>query len=686
MIRDLSLSSPNPKIGRSAKEQGMARDLTTLPDGKICDFIDQKIRNDTPEEYVRQNIERRLVLELGYSPDQIAVEFAIKVGSTRVRADLAIFDEGLPHSQDNIRIIIECKRDSVEPTSHKDGVEQLKSYMSACANAEWGMWTNGRFKAVFRKTVAEGRVEWTEPNDIPFRHGDPEETDRPRREHLIKATDDNMLFSFKICHNHIYVTDGLQKQPAFFELLKVIFCKIHDERNVPHPLNFYATSREKASNDGRLTVARRIGKIFESVKTRYPAIFDPLDAMKLQARSLAYIVGELQRYSFLETHIDVKGKAYEELVGANLRGDRGEFFTPRNVQRMMIRMLDIKPDDLILDPACGTGGFLVIAMNLVIERLRLETEASGIDSDTIRTALAEKIREIASQCFFGIDINPDLVKATKMNMVMNNDGSGNIFRSDSLLHPHQWTDRFRKSFAKALQIDPSHLRGPENLCLFDVIATNPPFGSKLPIKDRETLSQYELAHVWEKTSRGWAPTDRLQGSVPPEILFIERCWQFLKPGGRMGIVLPDAILGAPGLRYVREWILTRCRVIASVDLHPDTFQPRNGTQTSVLILQRKTEEELIREQRQGQISDYQIFMAQVRAIGHDKRGNTVYKRNEDGEILLIPSDVDKASVLEWTASGGAVSRPLRRVKILDDDTPLIAEDFVTWKKQAVIGW
>ena len=544
----------------------------------------KKLETTRRKSNVRQNIERRLVLELGYKPEQIAVEFPIKIGSRRVRVDLVVFPEGAAHEQDNAKIIIECKRDSVQPKNQKDGVEQLKSYMSSCPNAEWGMWTNGRYKAVYRRVFTAGGIEWEEPNDIPSKDGDAAEVDRPERKQLKQATDDNLLFTFKICHNHIYVTDGLQKQPAFFELLKVIFCKIFDERNVPKPLEFYATAKEKTSNDGRLTVANRIGKIFKSVKAQYPTIFDKNDEIKLQPRSLAYIVGELQRYSLLKTNIDVKGKAYEELVGANLRGDRGEFFTPRNVQAMAIRMLDIKEGEKVLDPACGTGGFLVIAMNEMADRLKTAMGQEADSDETFQILLREKIKELAQECFYGIDINPDLVKATKMNMVMNNDGSGNIMRQDALLHPHQWEDSFRKDFAKALQIDPKQIRGPEDIGLFDVIATNPPFGSKLPIKDQETLSQYKLGHVWRDKGNGLEPTGELQGSQPPEILFIERCWQFLKPGGRLAIVLPDGILGNPKLDYVRHWILTYCRVVASVDMHPDTFQPRNGTQTSVLVL------------------------------------------------------------------------------------------------------
>ena len=529
-------------------------------------------------------------------------------------------------------------------------------------------------------------IVWEQPNDIPAASGDFDEIDRPSRDALKYATDDNLLFSFRTCHNHIYVTDGLQKQPAFFELLKVIFCKILDERSFPRPLAFYATTKEKSSQDGRLTVTNRMEAIFSKVKSRYPAIFHPDDRIGLQPRSLSYVVGELQRYSFLETNIDVKGKAYEELVGANLRGDRGEFFTPRNVQRMAIRMLNIGVDDRILDPACGTGGFLVIAMNQVIEQLRIQARLGTDPSPAMLEAINQRIQEIASQNFFGVDINPDLVKATKMNMVMNNDGAGNVFRQDSLLHPFQWESQFRNMFADSLGASPKSLRSPDRLGYFDVIATNPPFGSRLPIRDRETLSQFELGHVWVERNGRLVPGDQIVGSAPPEILFIERCWQFLKPGGRMAIVLPDSILGAPSLAYVRRWILDNCRLVASVDLHPDTFQPRNGTQTSVLILQRKTAADRARELRQGGVDDYEIFMAQVHAIGHDKRGNTVYRRNQDGEELLFPVTRDNVLQLDRTASGDVSVRPQPKQRVRADDTPQIAQEFLAWKAEAILGW
>ena len=658
--------------------------LPQVPEGKIVDYIDGTYRKDTPEEYVRQNLERRLVLELGYDRENIEVEFPIAMGSSRKRLDIVVFAPGDPHTQENIRVIVECKSEKVNRSDASNGVGQLKSYMAACPNAEWGMWSNGKQKQVFRKVTEAGKVDWEEPNDIPSADGSVEDVDRPKRETLTKSTGDNLLFSFKTCHDHIFVTDGLQKQPAFFELLKVIFCKITDERNIGEPLEFYASAKEKLSGDGQLTVKNRIAKIFKRVVQQYPQLFEPNDEIKLQPRSLAYIVGELQRYSFLDTDIDVKGKAYEEIVGANLRGDRGEFFTPRNIQKMAITMLDIKLGERVLDPSVGTGGFLVIAMNHMIEQLK--QKARGLNTDAQRQALNEKIKATAEQCFFGIDINPDLVKATKMNMVMNNDGAGNIFRQDSLLHPHVWELEFKRGLARALGIESGDLRNAADLGHMDVIATNPPFGSKLPIVDRETLEQYDLAHEWatdEATGRLYRK-DSLFSSRPPEILFIERCYNFLKPGGRMAIVLPDGILGNPDLYYVRFWILERFRLIASLDLHPDTFQPRNGTQTSILILQKKTEEERTREARQGKWSDYEIFMAELEACGHDKRGNTIYRRTDEGDEIWVDDELPVE--VTTTSDGHVFERPTPKRKIIDDDCDDVASEFLAWKSRAVLGW
>ena len=668
--------------------------IISIPDGKICDYIDGKFRNDTPEEYVRQTIEKRLIKEHKYSPSQVRIEYALQLGSRKPRADIVVFDkECTDFKQENIRIIIECKKETVEARNAKEGIDQLKSYMSACSNCEWGMWTNGKQKEVFRKYKNDkGQICFMEYNDIPSADGDLDDINRPKRNSLKNAYDDNLLFVFKTCHNHIHVNDGLQKQPAFFELLKVIFCKIQDERNISAPLEFYTTSEERSNPDGQLTVKKRISKIFEDVKKKYGKIFDSNDEIKLSPRSLAYIVSELQKYSLLKTNIDIKGKAYEEIVGANLRGDRGEFFTPRNVMKMTVEMINPQIDEKVLDSSCGTGGFLVTAMTHVISQLesefskQIELPREKWDSDSNK-AFLDRISEMAASNFFGFDINPDLVKATKMNMVMNNDGSGNILQTNSLLPPHEWTDEFRTKLAEALGIKKEEIRNHTTLGYFDVIVTNPPFGSKIPIKDKNILEQFELAHIWEcnKETNVWTMTERLQSSVPPEILFIERCTQLLVPGGRMGIVLPDSILGSPGLGYIREWLIKNHRIVASIDLHADTFQPRNGTQTSVLFLQKKTQEQKDKEEKSGTMADYNIFMAMVEKIGHDKRGTPIFKRDKEGNEILIP-EKNNTFVMDQTADGNTTFAQMRKTKIEDDQTLDVPAIFAEWKNQEGLTW
>ena len=647
------------------------QDILLIPDGKICDYIDGKFRNDTPEEYVRQTIEKRLVNEHKYLPSQIKIEYTLQVGSRKPRVDIIVWDrKTVEQNQGNAKLIIECKRETVDANNSKDGIGQLKSYMSVCPNCEWGMWTNSIQKYVFRKIVEEnGNIDFIEYNDIPSSDGNLDEVNRPSRKSLKNASDDNLLFVFKTCHNHIYVNDGLQKQPAFFELLKVIFCKIEDERNIPNPLDFYTTSEERSNPDGQLTVQKRISKIFQRVKKRHGKIFDANDEIKLTPRSLAYIVSELQRYSLLNTNVDIKGKAYEEIVGANLRGDRGEFFTPRNIMKMTVEMINPKINERVADTSCGTGGFIVTAMTHVTNEIEksiiseLGVQKQDWNADIVRT-FQDKLSEVAGTYFFGFDINPDLAKATKMNMVMNNDGSGNIFQTNSLLPPHEWTDDFKTRLSEVLGIQKSSIRNYKTIEFFDVIVTNPPFGSKIPIKDKNILEQFELAHIWEKNNGTWVMTNRLQSSVPPEILFIERCTQFLLPNGRLGIVLPDSILGAPGLTYIREWLIQNHRIIASIDLHEDTFQPRNGTQTSVLILQKKTEKE-----KKSKLVDYNIFMTMVEKVGHDKRGNPIFKRDAEGNELLIPDKNNE-----------------RKIKIEDDQTLDIPKIFSEWKKHEGLSW
>lgn len=668
--------------------------IISIPEGKLRDYIDGTIRDDTPEEYVRQTVEKRLINEHKYLKEQIKIEYGVQMGSGKKRADIVIFPKGTTEEQmkdqDNVWLVIECKKEAVKPTDKKHGVEQMKSYMAACGNCEWGMWTNGMHKEVWRRVRNEhGKYIYEEFNDIPSADGTIDENERPNRNTLIKAYDDNLLFTFKTCHNIIYVNEGLQKQPAFFEFLKIIFCKIHDERKLLEPIEFFTTSKERNYKDGQASVYKRVSKIFENVKKRHGQIFDKNDEIKLAPRTVTYLVAELQKYALLTTNIDIKGKAYEEIVGANLRGDRGEFFTPRNVMKMAVAMINPKENERVLDSSCGTGGFVVTAMTSVINSLRERMEKQYGEEEAwnadIRKAFNDKISEIASENYFGFDINPDLVKATKMNMVMNNDGSGNILQLDTLLPPQEWEEETKKKLAKALGISASELRNHKSLAHFDIILTNPPFGSKIPIKDQQILEQFDIAHIWSKDENGnWYKTDRLQSSVPPEQLFIERVIQLLKEGGRTAIVLPDSILGAPGLEYIRYWLIKNTKIIASIDLHADAFQPGNGTQCSILFLQKKTKEEIAEEEKSRQMIDYDIFMTMIDHIGHDKRGSKIFKRDEKGNIVMV--EVEEF-VKEKDADGNLIVRKeVTQEKIVNDQTIHVANVFTKWKTQQGIAW
>jgi type I restriction enzyme M protein len=635
-----------------------------IQQGKVLDFIDGKTqRPETPEEYVRQEIAKSLVREYRYEKASIEVEFTIRVGSRKPRADLVIFPVGAAHTQEGALIIVECKASTVKSADKKDGVGQLQSYMAASPNVSYGMWTNGIERFCYRRIVKGGTVSTEEVPDLPvFGRGD-EEQDRPRFDQLKPATSDALLFAFRRCHNYIAGNQGLQKPQAFWELLKLIFCKIHDERQNDE-VQFFTAANERHGVNGPLKVQKRIEALFTQVKADYPTIFRQSESIELKPVVLAYLVTQLQMYSLLESDIDVKGRAYEEIVGSNLRGDRGEFFTPRNVCQMAVAMLDPSEKELILDPACGTGGFLITAMNHVIEKIRTaEMTKWGNNVKRAEDAAQGRIRKFAEKYIVGMDFNPELVKASKMNMVMNNDGAGGLFQANSLESPVMWDpDLFERNIV-------GHV---------DILFTNPPFGSKIPVTDTAILEKYDLGHTWsyDKAADRWIKTDAVQKSQPPEILFIERCIKFLKPGsGRAAIVLPDGILGSPGLGYVREWILRNTRVLASIDLHPDTFQPDVSIQTSILVLERKSAELIAVEAASGRINDYSVFMAVASHIGHDKRGNKNYVRDRKGnEVIEIAEELVK----EWDGDTPTYQRQTTSRKVIDDNTQQIAQEFRRW--------
>ena len=632
-----------------------------IPAGKIRCFITGELRSDTPEENVRQRIARSLVEEYSYPKEDIGLEFRINIGRAKKRVDIAIFAHGEQHTQENIIIIAETKRDEIKPTDRDNGVEQLKSYLAACPNAKWGLWIGSELQT-YEMVIEAGERRSIEVADFP-----PYGKTQPPRitfNQLIPA--EGLRDVFKRCHNYIYANQGLPKDQAFHELLKLIFCKVHDEQTTENEMLFDVASDERRSEVGQRRLRKRIDELFNEVIERYPYIFEPNDRVRLDNRVLAYIVSELRRYSLLQTTTDVKGEAYQEIVRANLRGARGEFFTPPNVCQMAAEVvfstypknqwLSLK----VLDPACGTGGFLRAVMNLwrlyIFEQEKHKWKLDHIALEKTAT----RLKEHCDRNLFGIDINPDLVRAAQMNLVMHGDGSTNVFQANSLLPPGEWRNDVKAKI---------------QLGMFDVVLTNPPFGTGpgLAVDDPHILDQFELTRFEANSPRA---------SMPPEQLFIERCYQFLKPGGLLAIVLPDSILSNPGLVFIRHGILKRCRVIASIDLPVETFLAfgGTGTQTSVLVLQKKTEEEMRLEEAAGRIQDYGVFMTLCHTMGYDRRGNDLWLRTSEGEIIEQEATIP---VITRTPEGIVMYEPKRELRRLrDDDVSQVARLFQQWWQQS----
>lgn len=648
-------------------EQANKPTAIIVQQGKVLDFVDGVTqRSETPEEHVRQEISKSLVREYKYPKSDIEVEYTVQIGTRKPRADIVIFLAGKPHTQAHASLIVECKAPTVKSTDKDNGVGQLKSYLDACPNTRFGMWINGIERICFRRVEADGQRFWEEVPDLPRYGKEDELDDRPAIHQIEAAKSDALLFAFRRCHNFIAGNQGLQKSQAFWELLKLIFCKIEDENG--DEIQFYAAASERRNLNGAMKVKARVEALFSEVKEQFPQIFKADESLDLEPKVVSYLVSQLQMYRLLDSDIDVKGRAYEEIVGSNLRGDRGEFFTPRNICQMAVNMLDPHEKQLVLDPACGTGGFLITAMHHVIRRIEESQNSKWKGNfDLARAAIRSKTADYAKKFVVGIDFNPELVKASKMNMVMNNDGAGGLYQANSLENPAGWRD--------------DALRGRKLLGKADLVFTNPPFGSKIQVTDTSILEQYDLGHRWtyDEEADTWTMGDQLHKSQPPEILFIERCVQFLKPGtGRAAIVIPDGILGSPGLGYVREWILQNTQILASVDLHPDTFQPFVSIQTSLIVLQRKTEDQMKLEKAAGAINDYDIFMAVANHVGHDKRGEDTFVRDAQGNEVF--DEVEK-QVWEFEDGVRVIRNYKTQKKVRDDNTNQIAELFRQWLYQ-----
>lgn len=601
--------------------------------GYVRDFITNAWIKATPENKEAKVIfEERLVKEYGYSKEQIQPEFNIQKGSKTIGpADIVVFRDDKHKQQEDIYVIVECKR-----KEKTDGIEQLKSYL-APTQAKYGVWFNGNEIAYIRHL--DKPPYYQEVLHLP-RKGEKEGF--PEKSELKPVT--NLLSVFRTCHNYIYANEGLSNQDTFDEFLKVLFVKMADEKDrSSEKVKFWITDdEEKEILEGKSSdFFDRIDRLFNEVKRRYYDIFDENEKINLKKESLAFVVAQIKNFNFSMVSTDVKGAAFQTFIHSHYRGERGQFFTPSPITHLCIEMLESQQNELIIDPACGSGGFLVTAMKYVVDKSLSKQEKEDPN------LLANFTREYAENYIRGIDINPRLARVAKMRMVLEDDGHTGIFSTDAL-------DNFAKIKSRAQEMGATKVREEG----FELLFTNPPFGSRGKVKNKEILRQYELAYKWQKDkkTRQWQKqVNKLMDDQVPDILFIERCLQFLAPYGRMAILLPDGDLTNSSSGYVRQWIRDNARILSVVSLPPETFIPYGtGVKASVLFLQKIPKKELETLKKK----DYPIFMGIIEKIGYDIRGRDVYRRDERGAIIKKDGEL-----------------------VIDEDVSLVIEEFRKFKER-----
>lgn len=569
------------------------------------------------------------------------------------------------------------------PEDKKQGVKALDDLLFYLAEDRanisniYGAWTNGdrlSFR-MLRQNPKSGFLEAEDLTDFPAPDETLEDLEDANRRPLRIATKESLLRAFKSAHDYLYGNQSMRGDRAFWQLLNLIFCKILDEQQSLRL--FFVGATEGNSEAGRKRVVERIHRLFERVKTEaYKDVFDGSERIELNDRALVFVATEFSRYSLLGTDTDAKGLAYEAITSNTLKRERGQFFTPRNMIRMMVEMIDPSPGDLVLDPACGSGGFLVVVLNHV--RRKLLTEL-GADPDlpvpSERKRIELKLKEYARDKLWGIDVDPDLRKAARMNMVMNEDGHGNIFCFNSLEFgvPDREVPemgQFAAGVPGLAELWKRRNINSREFGVFDFIFTNPPFGSKIPITDQEVLQTLDLGH--RATDLGLRGS--LHRKVPPEILFIEFCCKLLKPGtGKMALVLPDGILGNPGkeMEAVRRWMLREMELLASIDLPAEAFLPQVSVQASCVFLRRRYDDEFKQTGAEG-LRQQPVFMASAEKVGHGRRGEPVLVRGVDGREIIF----EQEDRVRWEdADGIHEERQMRKMTRIADDLPWIAEQY-----------
>ena len=590
----------------------MRKGNNVMAENKFYDYATGKEVRSNPEELYRQLFEHILIDDLGYPKSHIDIEVILQRGAKRnaEEVDIVVYNSDV-HKQENAYIIIEIE------TPKKKYDLQAFSYVTA-TTAPYCVWFAG-FEKNSEGPFYHYRDLTKDPTKfmlIPTlpRYGETQETiGKYRKQDLKPAKALKLLFSRM--YYKLYGNGPIKREENIaIEVIKMLFCKIMDEIGPEDLCEFRATPVELASADGKKAIKARIEKLYDKLlkDPDFGTMFKG-ERLEYDEEWIAYIVSELQGIALMheETNTDALGDAYEILLPSTLKGESGQFFTPREIVRFAMDIINpsYKDNELVLDTACGSGGFLSIA----IEKLRKQIEELYKSRNFSKDKLNLMLKDYADKYIYGCDIDPLLYRISKSYMAIVGDGKSNIYNFDSLEPYESLNENFKK------RIKPGTV---------NVITTNPPFGTKIDDTRDYVLEKYELGH---KLIDG-EPTKELVDGQDPDKLFVERDILYLKDatdseeGGRMVIVLPKQNLSGAQEESVefRKWLLKKVQITAIVDLPREAFQPHTGTKTSLVFLKKV----------KNIPEDYPIFMAVSEAVGHDRRGNPLYKKDASGMNLL----------------------------------------------------
>ena len=578
--------------------------------GKVSAIVKCLVRKKDivlkPEEVVRQLLIDRLVNEYGYPVSRMQVEYPVYFGREVKRADIVIMDEDRPTVP---YIVIEVKKPKL-----KDGKDQLKSYCNS-TGAPIAVWTNGDQIAFYNRQ---------DPNYFKDIRNIPTTTQTLEDVVSVKWTIQDLKDNDRLQKERISLKDvilDLEDEvlanagvDVFEECFKLIFAKLYDEFLSGQTPARYLEFTSAGRTDFKLK--EKIQELFDKANQKWKGVFDESTKILLSPSHLAICVSSLQSVKLFNSNLDVVDDAFEYLMSKSSKGEKGQFFTPRYVIEMCVRMLNPKEGEKMIDTACGSSGFPVHTIFHVWNAM------SDVDPSMKKGELFSldqkpyQYTEYVKENIFGIDFDEKAVRVARTLNLIAGDGHTNVLHLNTLDYT-QWTETAKQEDwlstyfegfdrLKKMRRDKKSFRDFD----FDIVMANPPFAGD--IKESRILSMYDLA----KNAQG-----KQQNKVGRDILFIERNLDFLKPGGRMAIVLPQGRFNNSSDKYIREYIAERCRILAVVGIHGNVFKPHTGTKTSVLFVQ-KWDDELCPKK-----DDYPIFFATMQEPSKDNSGDLIYVKD-----------------------------------------------------------